>query len=81
VTSADPALRTIYLGQFEHAHADAIAAALEYAGIAWTYKQFGAFTRFFFAGEWGVRLYVDARRAAEAATIAASVPEPPPARG
>ena len=39
-------------------------------GIAWNYKQFGSITRLFFAGDWGVRLYVDASRADEARAIA-----------
>jgi hypothetical protein len=69
---SDPkSLRTTYLGQFVHEHAERIAAALEEAGIAWTHKQFGALTRFFFAGDWGVRMYVDASRVEEAAEIVA----------
>lgn len=71
---ADPrTTRTVYLGQFEHDTAERIAAALEEAGIAWNYKQFGGITRFFFAGDWGVRLFVEAARAEEARTLAARV--------
>jgi len=66
---ADPSLRTTYLGQFTHEHAEKIAAALEEAGISWTYKQFGRLTKLFFAGEWGVRMFVDATRVEEARTI------------
>ena len=62
-------LRTVYLGQFTHEHAEAIAAALEEAGIAWTYKQFGRLTKLFFAGDWGVRMFVDAARVEDARTI------------
>ena len=63
-------LRTAYLGQFTHENANKIAGALESAGIAWTYKQFGGLTRLFFAGDWGVRLYVDASRLDEARAVA-----------
>jgi hypothetical protein len=62
-------LRTAYLGQFVHENAERIAAALEEAGISWTYKQFGGLTKFFFAGDWGVRIYVDASRVEEATEI------------
>jgi hypothetical protein len=65
----ESSLRTVYLGQFTHGHAEAIAGALEEAGIAWTYKQFGRLTKLFFAGDWGVRMFVDAGRVEEARTI------------
>ena len=55
-------LRTAYLGQFERPRADRIAGALEEAGIAWTYKEFGRLAKFFFIGDWGIRLYVDESR-------------------
>lgn len=77
--AGDRALRTVYLGQFEHARADAIAGALEDAGIPWTYKQFGRLTQLLFAGDWGVRLYVDGRRLDDARAIVERVPEEPPA--
>jgi len=64
-------LRTAYLGQFGDVHADRIAGALEEAGIAWSYKQPGSLTRMFFAGDWGVRLFVDADRLLEAKEIVA----------
>lgn len=67
--SEEKELRTVYLGQFEHGTADRIAGGLEEAGIAWTYKQFGRLTRLFFAGEWGVRMFVDASRIDEARQI------------
>jgi hypothetical protein len=73
--SADKSLRTAYLGQFVHENAERIAGALEEAGIAWTYKQFGRLTKFFFAGDWGVRIYVDASRVEEAAAIVARLNE------
>jgi hypothetical protein len=65
----DPSLRTVYLGQFTHEHAETIAGALEEAGIAWTYKQFGRLTKLFFAGDWGVRMFVDAARVEDAKAI------------
>lgn len=69
-------LRTAYLGQFSHERSNAIAEGLEDAGIAWTYKQFGRWTKAFFLGEWGVRLYVDATKVDEARAIAQATPEP-----
>ncbi len=67
--SDERSLRTTYLGQFEWERANAIAGAFEQAGIAWKYKQAGRFTQFFFAGEWGVRLFVDASKLEEARRI------------
>ena len=69
MTSDQQNLRTTYLGQFTHEHAEAIAAALEQVGIAWTYKQFGRLTRLLFAGDWGVRMFVDSTRIDEARSI------------
>lgn len=60
---------TAYLGQFGEERANRIAEALEEAGIPWWYKQAGGITRFFFIGEWGVRLFVDAARLEEARDI------------
>lgn len=67
---------TVYFGQFSWERANAIAERLESAGIGWWSKQAGGLARVFFAGEWGVRLFVDADRLDEARGIAASVPEP-----
>lgn len=67
--SPDRSLRTAYLGQFDHDRAERIAAALEQAGIAWSYKQFGRITQLFFLGEWGVRLFVDGERIEDARAI------------
>jgi hypothetical protein len=67
-------LRTVYLGQFDHDHAERIAAELEKAEIAWTYKQFGRLTKLFFAGDWGVRLFVDGTRIEEAKAIVSRLP-------
>ena len=68
-------MRTVYLGQFDHDHAETIAAALEEAGIPWTYKQFGRLTKLFFAGDWGVRMFVDASRVEEARALVAGLPK------
>ncbi len=60
---------TTYLGQFVDAHAEAIAQALGEAGIVWWHKRAGRFTKVFFVGEWGVRLFVDSARLDEAREI------------
>ena len=67
--------RSSYLGQFTDEVANAIAGRLEEAGIAWSYKQAGFFTRIFFIGEWGTRMFVDAERLDEARAIAQNVQE------
>lgn len=58
---------TVYLGQFTHEHAEAIAAELEAEGIVWWHKVPG-----FFSAVWehGVRLFVDRERLNEARAIA-----------
>ncbi|MTV25945.1 hypothetical protein FTX61_11075 [Nitriliruptoraceae bacterium ZYF776] len=66
-------VRTVELGQFTDEHAEAIAARLEGARIPWTAKVSGRFTRVFFAGDWGTRVYVDHRRIDEARTLAQQV--------
>jgi hypothetical protein len=71
VTESQP--RTTYAGQFTFEHAEQIAEKLEAAGIAWSSKQAGKFTRFFFAGEWGVRLFVDGARMDEVRAIVAEL--------
>ena len=48
-----------YLGQFTDENADRIVDAFEDAGIAWSAKSSGRFARVLFAGDWGVRLFVD----------------------
>lgn len=57
--------RLVYLGQFERERADRIAGILDRAGIAWSYKEFGRLAKFFFIGDWGIRLYVDGARTDE----------------
>lgn len=57
---------TVYLGQFTDENADRIVDALDEQGIAWHAKSSGAFVRFIFAADWGVRLFVDGDRARDA---------------
>jgi hypothetical protein len=61
---------TVYLGQFTWEHANAIAADLEDAGIAWWCKNPGTISYVFFR-EWGPRLFVERDRVEEARGIAA----------
>ena len=63
-------IRTVYLGQFTHEHAEAMAAEFEAAGIVWWAKVPGLFTVIW---ERDVRLFVDRARLAEAEAIAARV--------
>ena len=65
--------RTIYLGQFTDEHADRIVEAFDDAGIRWHAKSSGAFVRFVFAADWGVRLFVDEDRADEAWELAGGI--------
>ncbi len=67
------AVATVYLGQYTWEQSNAIAEQLEAAGIGWWHKQGGALTRWLFAGDWGVRLFVVEDRLDEARQIAASV--------
>ena len=60
---------TVYLGNFAWETANRIAGALEDAGIVWWCKNPGTWTRVLFA-EWGVRMFVDRNRLAEAREIA-----------
>ena len=64
-----PRVSTVYLGQFTEARGEAIAKALEEAGIVWWHKRAGGFAKFLFAGDWGVRLFVDETRLDEAREI------------
>jgi hypothetical protein len=62
--------RSAYLGQYTDEVANVIATELEQAQIAWSYKQAGRFTKVFFAGEWGTRLFVEASSIETARKIA-----------
>lgn len=70
-----PPMRTVYLDQFTDDHAEDIVAALDDAGIVHYQKRSGGFARFIFAGEWGVRIFVDEERVDEARRIADRVLE------
>ena len=61
---------TVYLGQYTEAHAEAIVKALEDAGIVWWQKGAGRIAKILFAGDWGVRLFVDEKRLDDARAIA-----------
>jgi hypothetical protein len=63
-------VRTVHLGGFTHEHAEAIAARLEEAEIAWWAKNPGFFTQIW---EREVRIFVDRERLDEARAIAADV--------
>jgi hypothetical protein len=56
----------VYLGEFTHEHANAIAGELERADIVWWYKQPGYISQVW---EYGVRLFVDRERLDEAKRI------------
>ena len=63
-------VRTVYLGQYTHGHAETMAAAFEEAGIEWWYKAPGFLSQVW---EHGVRLFVDRERLDEAKAIAERV--------
>ena len=67
-------VRTVYLGQYTHEHAETIAGELEGAGIVWWYKAPGYLSQIW---EHGVRLFVDRKRLEEARAIADRVLAPP----
>ena len=58
---------TVHLGQFSRETANVIAGELEDAGIVWWYKEPGPIASVW---EYGVRIFVDKRRLAEAKAIA-----------
>lgn len=61
--------RTVLLGQFEDDNADRIVTRLEDAGVEHWVKRTGGLTRVLFAGEWGVRVFVDDTRLDDARAI------------
>ncbi|HJR18813.1 MAG TPA: hypothetical protein VJ922_03750 [Actinomycetota bacterium] len=65
----EPRVSTTHLGQFTEEHAEAIAKALEEAGMVWWHKSSGRLVRTLFAGDWGVRIFVDSTRLDEAKEI------------
>ena len=64
---------TVFLGQYTWEEANAVAEQLEQAGIVWWHKQASRLTQVFFAGDWGVRLFVEKDRLEEARRLAESV--------
>jgi hypothetical protein len=66
-------MKSVYLGQYTDEVANLIGSELERAKIRWSYKQAGRFTKVFFAGEWGTRLFVEDSRIDEARQIAERV--------
>lgn len=58
---------TVHLGQYSRETANEIAGQLEEAGIIWWYKEPGWLSQVW---EYGVRLFVDKRRLADAKAIA-----------
>lgn len=68
--------QTVLLGQFTDENAERIAQRLETAGITWWFKRTSGLSRFLFAGEWGVRIFVAADRRDEAVEIARGVTDP-----
>ena len=68
----DPDVITVHLGQFTRETANAIAGELEAAGIVWWYKDPGWLSSLW---EFGVRLFVDRTKLAEAQEIAKRVVE------
>jgi hypothetical protein len=67
MTSEPDRVSTVHLGQYTRETANEIAGKLEEAGIAWWYKEPGWLSQVW---EYGVRLFVDKRRLAEAKAIA-----------
>ncbi len=61
------AVSTVHLGQYTRETANEIAGELETAGIVWWYKEPGWLSSVW---EYGVRLFVDKARLAEAKEIA-----------
>lgn len=62
-----PKVTTVHLGQYTRETANVIAGEFERAGIIWWYKEPGYISQVW---EFGVRLFVDRLRLAEAKEIA-----------
>jgi hypothetical protein len=63
----EASVTTVHLGQYSRETANVIAGELEQAGIIWWYKEPGWLSQVW---EYGVRLFVDKSRLAEAKGIA-----------
>lgn len=74
-TMSEQRVSTTHLGQFTEEHAEAIAEALEEAGIVWWHKASGRLVRFFSMGDWGVRIFVDSSKLEEAKEVVRRVAE------
>ncbi len=71
-------ITTVHLGQYTRETANEIAGELEHAGIVWWYKEPGFFSQIW---EFGVRLFVDRARLAEAQSIAERISSERSGRG
>lgn len=67
MSTGDERVTTVHLGQYTRETANEIAGELEKAGIIWWYKEPGWLSSVW---EYGVRLFVDRTRLAEAKAIA-----------
>ncbi len=67
MTNRGESITTVHLGQYTRETANEIAGELEAAGIVWWYKEPGYISQVW---EFGVRLFVDRTRLAEAQSIA-----------
>ena len=67
MNSSSERVTTVHLGQYTRETANEIAGELEKAGIVWWYKEPGWLSQVW---EFGVRLFVDKSRLAEAKVIA-----------
>ena len=65
--------RSVYLGQFTDENAQKLLAALDEAGIDTRTKSSGAFARFVFAGDWGVRIFVSEEHVDDAREVARGI--------
>jgi hypothetical protein len=65
--NTEGSVTTVHLGQYTRETANEIAGQLEEAGIIWWYKEPGWLSQVW---EYGVRLFVDKSRLAEAKVIA-----------
>lgn len=66
-------VRTVLLGQFEDDNAQRVVERLREAEIEHWVKRTGGLTRVLFAGDWGVRVFVDDARLDDAQRIAQEV--------
>lgn len=65
--------RTVLLGQFEDDNAERIVERLHEVEIPYWIKRTGGLARVLFAGDWGIRIFVDESRLEEAQTVARDI--------